>query len=148
MQVGIEGQLELIFQFLVGLHFIFRCRVNLMISVVSPQELDEALGCACMFKHELVERILALLKACLDLAAALQLVDGGGKSDLAFKYLHMLLCLDQTAVQVIEGSADAFGRCICLYRLRERVLDALSLVERLLVLLGISSLGGQRCCSL
>ena len=86
-----------------------------MLHVVSPQELDEALGCACMFKHELVERILALLKACLDLAAALQLVDGGGKSDLAFKYLHMLLCLDQTAVKVNEGSADAFGHYICNY---------------------------------
>ena len=71
MQVGIEGLLERLFQFWVGVHFIFRFRVTLMLHLVSPQELDEALGCACVLKHELVVRLLALFKACLDLAAAL-----------------------------------------------------------------------------
>ena len=42
-----------------------------MLRFVSPQELDEALGGACVFKHELVVRLLALLEVGLDLAAAL-----------------------------------------------------------------------------
>ena len=71
MQVGIEGLLERLFQFWVGVHFIFRCRVTLMLHLVSPQELDEALGGACVIKHELVVRLLALLEVGLDLAAAL-----------------------------------------------------------------------------
>ena len=42
-----------------------------MLHLVSPQELDEALGGACVIKHELVVSLLTLLEVGLDLAAAL-----------------------------------------------------------------------------